>query len=195
MPRWFTSLIVATLLSIPLIHYFSHRRAVKPGIVAEPPKQINIRDGKRWAHQGLHFTPLADFEMRARVVHRERYFSGIDGALSPVDLAVAWGEISDPAVYPKLRFRQYDRWYRWKNIDGIYEKDVIAQTANMHIIPSTPDTRRAVLEARTGDIIHLQGKLVQISGADDFSWASSMSREDTGAYSCELVWVDSFAIE
>jgi hypothetical protein len=40
-----------------------------------------------------------------------------------------------------------------------------------------------------GKLIHLNGYLVEVHGPNGFNWRSSLSRTDTGAGSCELVWV------
>ena len=43
---------------------------------------------------------------------------------------------------------------------------------------------------RPGERIALAGQLVRVDGDNGFNWTSSLSREDTGAGACELVWVE-----
>ncbi len=67
-------------------------------------------------------------------------------------------------------------------------------SANMHIIPGNNTVKEALKKARRGDIIELKGSLVKAVAKDGWRWTSSLTREDTGDYSCELVWVDDFNI-
>jgi len=187
--------LLLALFGFGTIYVLSNRRPITPGAIEENPIQTTVENGKRWAHRGYHFTSLAGFELRARVVHRKRYRTGLDSELSPVDLAIAWGPISDASIYRKFRFNQHSRWYFWKNVEGYSESEVARHSANLHMIPAGPEVERVALKARAGDIIRLKGKLVQISGANDFTWVSSLSRDDTGARSCEVVWVDSLILE
>mgnify|MGYP003398699190 CR=1 FL=1 len=46
------------------------------------------------------------------------------------------------------------------------------------------------LNVREGERIALSGQLVRVEGDDGFRWVSSLSREDTGAGACELIWVE-----
>ena len=36
--------------------------------------------------------------------------------------------------------------------------------------------------------------LIEVRGADGWRWRSSLTREDTGAGACELVWVERIAV-
>jgi hypothetical protein len=47
---------------------------------------------------------------------------------------------------------------------------------------------------KPGQIISLQGQLILAEGYDGWRWQSSLSREDTGARACELVYVTSISI-
>lgn len=170
--------------------YLSHRRPDPSGRIDSAPVQTPITDGKRWAEKGYHFTPLAGFEGTFRVLSRKRY-RGAEAELSPLDLAIGWGPLSDPVIYKPYRFRQRDRWYFWSAKGTLGQREIIAQTANLHCIPADPNVRRALLDIRKGDAIRLKGKLVQIEGADGWSWTSSLSRTDTGARSCEVLWIES----
>ena len=41
-----------------------------------------------------------------------------------------------------------------------------------------------------GSIVQLRGYLVAVQAADGWRWRSSLSRDDTGGGSCELVFVE-----
>jgi hypothetical protein len=48
---------------------------------------------------------------------------------------------------------------------------------------------RALRRAKTGQTIALRGYLVELRAADGWQWRSSLTREDTGDGSCELMYV------
>jgi hypothetical protein len=61
----------------------------------------------------------------------------------------------------------------------------------MHMIPANAFVRRQLLAARVGQVIHLRGQLVRAEGRDQWKWASSTSRQDSGDGACEVIWVES----
>ncbi len=65
----------------------------------------------------------------------------------------------------------------------------------MHLIPARGAVKATLLKARSGDLVRLEGYLVRCEGPDGFRWQSSLTREDTGDGSCEVVWVESASIE
>jgi hypothetical protein len=59
----------------------------------------------------------------------------------------------------------------------------------MHMIGATDVIERKLKSVRAGQIVKLSGYLVEARGADGWIWRSSLTRDDTGAGACELVWV------
>lgn len=173
------------------------RRAISrpPGVlVAEEPVQQDLAPPPTWQAEGHLFTGVAAFDIRARVLSTERYRFDPSARLSPVDFALGWGPMSDTRVLDKLTITQGGRWFRWAARElPIPEGVLMTHAANMHMIPANAAVRRKLLAVREGELVHLQGKLVQIAGPDGFRWSSSLTREDTGDGSCEVVWVDSIA--
>jgi hypothetical protein len=43
---------------------------------------------------------------------------------------------------------------------------------------------------RQGELVHIEGFLVDASRPDGWRWRTSLSREDTGNGACELVFVE-----
>jgi hypothetical protein len=139
---------------------------------------------------------LANFEIRARVLSSERYRWDAGAKLSPIDLALGWGRMSDSAVLESITIGQSDRWYHWRvsSQPPIPMEEIISNSANMHIIPATPGVERTLKDLRVGQVVNLKGWLVRIEGPGGFRWTSSTTRTDTGDGSCELVWVDEAGI-
>jgi hypothetical protein len=167
-----------------------------PGVHAkDPPKQVNITNPSSFAFRDYRITPLATFKIRAKVLSREDYGFDEGADISPVDLALGWGRMSDEVVIEQIEISQSGRWYRWHvNTPPIPLREIETHSANMHLIPADSYVEGEIDKTRTGDIIELTGKLVEVKSSNGMRWKSSMSREDTGAHACEVIWVDSFEV-
>jgi len=162
-----------------------------PGVQAKAePRQWEV-DPRGWQQGEFSLEALAGFEVTARVLSVKEY-GGKEGVLSPLDLALGWGKMSDDEVLSALTIRQSGRWYtyRWSDAPPIPPGEIIRSSANMHMIPATPEVAEALADVEKGDLVTLKGSLVSIQGPEGFRWRSSLSRKDTGAGACEIVWVE-----
>ncbi len=175
-------------------NWLAHRPIThSPGIlVADAPQQTPPADGTPFAHGDYQITPLADFDIEARVLSRADYRMDSGSSLAPMDLALGWGRMSDTAVIDQLDMEQSARFYtyRWKDSPPIPPAEITRSSANMHLIPADDGIERDLDRIREGDIVRLRGRLVSAARTDGFRWASSLTREDSGGGACELVLVD-----
>jgi hypothetical protein len=164
-----------------------------PGVlVADEPAQTASSGSQSWQVKGYTIRPLADYRIRARVLMTERYFLGRESDLSPIDFSVGWRQMSDQKILDQISFTRQRRayCYRPKRSDfAIPMADVNAQSANMHLIPASPEVERSLRAVDEGDIIELRGYLVEVTAADGWHWRSSLTRTDSGQGACELMWV------
>jgi hypothetical protein len=163
-----------------------------PGqLVAADPVQTAPESTDAWTFHDHRITPLAHFDIRARILSTERYRFDRAAELSPVDFALGWGPMSDSRVLADVSIRQSDRWYFWSSANlPIPPAEIVSHSANMHMIPANDSVARRLLSARVGQVVHLEGSLVRADGKDGWHWVSSLSRTDTGDGSCEVVWVE-----
>ena len=61
--------------------------------------------------------------------------------------------------------------------------------------PGAVIVERSLKKLREGDIVLLQGYLVDVDHESGWRWRTSMSRTDTGAGACEIVYVEHVAVE
>jgi hypothetical protein len=168
-----------------------------PGVlVAEIPRQERIdRDAFELRKGDYSVRPLATFSLSARVLSRADYSWDAGATLAPVDLALGWGRMSDSAVLDKISISQSGRFYFWRVREfPIPEREIIESSANMHLIPADAAVEREIKRTRDGDIVEFDGYLVEVDGPKGYRWISSLTRSDSGAGACELVWVEHFAI-
>lgn len=190
--RWLLLLIVSALVGC------SSPQAWGPGVVAPDTPIQTGSDRPDWTVGQYQFHALAEFTIRARVLSETRYHTGRESALSPEDLALGWGNMSDEAVLSKLKISQGDRWYFYKwGPPGppIPVHEIIESSANMHMIPANDDIAILLKNVEVGQVVTLQGALVSIRAADGWHWRSSTSRTDSGNGSCEVVWVENVTVQ
>jgi hypothetical protein len=163
-----------------------------PGVkVTEAPKQTDLRQVEKFQHKGYQIIPLAEFQLTGKILSREDYSFGRESDLSPIDLALGWGAMSDEAVLDKIDISQSDRWYRWQVQEfPIPRKAIETQSANMHMIPANDLVKDMLEKTKQGQIIEFSGYLIRAEADDGWNWQSSLTRNDTGAHACELVYVE-----
>jgi len=168
-----------------------------PGVlVREQPVQTAVQPSV-FSVGDYRLTRKAAFEVRARVLSAEPYYLGRSADLSPIDLALGWGVMSDSAVLDRIDISQSGRWYRtrYELPPPVDERLMVSSSGNMHMIPARKDVEGALKKLRAGDIVLIRGFLVDVDHASGWYWRSSMSRTDSGDGACELVYVESLYVE
>jgi hypothetical protein len=161
-------------------------------LLAAVPRQSAATDAAEWQLDDFRVIPRARFELSARLLSRERYYWGASAGLSPIDLALGWGPMSDQSVVDRIDVSQGARWFilRFNSTPPVSIEQMMKSSANMHIIPANDTVRKQVLSLRRGELVQLRGQLVDVRGDDGFSWSTSLTRDDTGGGSCELFYVE-----
>jgi hypothetical protein len=192
-----TRLLFIFLIGYGAFHYVTQREIEHgPGVlVAEQPYQGSAGSAPEQTIRGFQLTPLASFSLRARVLGSKAYLFGPEADLSPVDLALGWGRMSDEEVLKDISISQGGRFYYWR-VDHfpIPREEIQSHSANMHMIPADANVRKALQSVKVGNIVRLQGYLVEAKTDDGWRWKSSLTREDAGSGACELVLVQSVEV-
>lgn len=169
-----------------------------PGvIVPDDPIQRDLSSAASFRHKDAVVTPLADFELEARVLSAKWYSRDLGARWSPLDLAFGWGPMSDDSVLNQLKISQGGRFYRWRTKTNEYpipRKDIIQHSANMHLIPADGTVEDAMEDVAEGDVVWLKGYLIKLKADDGAHWKSSLTRKDSGAGACEVIYVKDFEI-
>jgi hypothetical protein len=168
-----------------------------PGIlVSEIPKQVDLQPSGFLLDE-YKVTRRAQFQIRARVFSTEPYYLNRTGDVSPIDLALGWGVMSDQAILDQIKISQSSRWYRtrYELPAPAPESEIISSSSNMHMIPARKSIERKLKKVRIGDIITISGYLVDVDHDSGWWWHTSMSRSDTGDGACEIVYVESLDVE
>lgn len=193
-PRWLW--LLALLAALTWYWRDSRPIAHPPGVlVAEAPLQQPLGETVALHKGEVAIRPLAKFALTARVLGRADYHWDELARLVPVDLALGWGRMSDSDVLDKVSISQSGRFYFWRLTRfPIPEREIIESSANMHLIAADDSIERAIKRTRVGDVVAFDGYLVEVDWPNGRKSLSSLTRSDTGAGACEIVWVENFSI-
>ncbi|WP_373017188.1 hypothetical protein [Thiomicrorhabdus sp.] len=159
------------------------------------PQQQNLAYPDTFNFKNHEITAVADFEIEAKVLSQERYYLDRASKLSPVDFVLGWKAMSDQEIVNKFTFNQSVRWYNWySKVPPISKYYVMIQTANVHLIPSNEFIAEKIKAVRTGEVVHMVGKLVNVQGKDGWFWKTSLSRSDHGDNADEILWVEDIEV-
>lgn len=202
--------IFLLLIVIATAYYFLYDRgdskitsqnwaAASPKVKArmmQPPVQQAPKSTQTIPFEEGALAPLASYDITARVLSRKSYSIGKESSISPLDLALGWGEMSILSNISQLSITQGNRFYhyKWDKSGPPIDSNIIAtRSANTHIIPANKGIKNTLQSVKPGQIVRLRGLLVKYyEGSPSgrwWAWQSSMTRNDTGAGACELLYV------
>lgn len=179
-------------------NHFSSRPITRSDGAIAPANPVQVeRSGlPSFVVDNYRITPAAEFSLEARVLSTEKYHMGREADLSPIDLALGWGPMSDNAVLDRLQISQGNRFYfyRWSDEPPIPPSEIVEHSANMHMIPASDEIKHRLDKVRVGQVVQLSGYLVRVQAPDGWHWNSSMTRSDSGNGACELIWVEELSV-
>ncbi|MBU6248513.1 MAG: hypothetical protein KGN77_12205 [Xanthomonadaceae bacterium] len=189
----------ALVVLLGAMRWWHHRGPVHdaPGVLApDSPEQVDLDTPARLQRGDVTLLTRAHFVLTARVLSREDYRFDDGASLAPTDLALGWGRMSDSAVLDRIRISQGGRFYHWQ-VDRfpIPRREIEESSANMHIIPADAGVRGMLARVRPGEVVHIEGFLVDARRPGGWRWNTSLTRDDTGNGACELVFAESLVIE
>ena len=183
------------LPGIPLA-FLSSEGAPRPNALKEPVQEEPAREPftETRGRRTFRITPRAAYDVAARVGATERYRWGASGALIPWDFVLTWGAATQEPAWSRISYLQTGRFYAWRFDDSLDVSYVSSHTANTHLIPASGRVASALKHVRRGDVVRLEGDLVDVAGPDGFVWKTSLSRADTGPGACETLYVRAVTI-
>jgi hypothetical protein len=194
-PRWLW--LLALLVALAWHWHGSRPIEHPPGVlVAEAPLQQPLDEAPApLRKRDVTIKPLAKFALTGRVLGRADYRWDELAQLVPVDLALGWGRMSDSSVLDKVHISQSARFFFWQvGQFPIPEREIIESSANMHLIAADDSIERTIKRTRVGDVVTFDGYLVEADWPNGARTVSSLTRSDSGAGACEVVWVENFSI-
>jgi hypothetical protein len=150
----------------------------------------------------VRLAPRASYRITGYAVETSRMLLDEWDFVMPMDLALAWGPVADPAVLGRLRFHLSERYvsYRWAGPDPLPRPVLESHIANNHLLPASDEVARSLRAIRLGDLVTLRGRLVDVEildgeGRERHRSRTSLRRDDVGSGACEQIWVESVESE
>lgn len=159
----------------------------------EPVQAEADRAPFRLAVEGREFvvSPRAELDVSAVLAGVERYRFDDLAPVAPIDAVLTWGGLPDPPYAGRVRYDQMARFYLWST--GAADLDlryIETHSANVHLAPANANVESALVRLDAGDPVRLRGLLVDVDERGGGSWRTSLTRKDTGAGACEILWVE-----
>ncbi len=146
-------------------------------------------------HGTFRIVPRAAYEVGAVVAHVDRYRFDHLAPLVPLDAVLTWGKLPEVPYRGRVAYDQMARFYLWsthaRNLDLRY---IATHSANTHLLPSDSNLRKAILHLGRGDRIRIRGLLVDLVDGEGHTFKTSLTRTDTGAGACEVLWVQELQV-
>ncbi|MHB0915622.1 MAG: hypothetical protein ACYC5A_00530 [Thermoleophilia bacterium] len=181
-------------------HFFTYGINSETDPIQKPAPVFRMSFGTA---SGTEVTLFSDtnYSISAKVQGVKAYDDAM-GEVVPYDLLLAWGLLADDDVDDNMTWEQSNRRGTvsgslndaGREIDSGY---VITHVSNSHVIPANQSIASALDTIKPGDIVRIDGRLVDIKMVDDskvYTVTSSKSRTDQGDGACEIIYVERIKI-
>ena len=193
----FKHLLFIVLIFSGVYYYWTTRPVTHgPGEVApKTPVQEKVYEANRLNYKSFELIPKAKLNLEARVLSLQNYYFDKYSDLTPTDVVFGWGPMSDEKNLGSLMVRQSERSFYWEMTKPpIKQQQMWRHAANMHLIGSTQEIRETITSLRKGQIVKIEGYLVNAKSPEGWKLKTSLSRDDIGENSSELVWIKNLTI-
>jgi len=138
--------------------------------------------------------PVNTFRLIARVLAKKRHYFDEWHTLLPIDLSLGWGKMADLDLIKSddVQFWHEGRFNTWDaaSLNHFTEDEIIRKSTNIHILPANKSIKEYLFSAvQKGDLIYLEGDLVDVQDEKGVWTPTSTRRDDTGAGACEILLV------
>lgn len=165
------------------------------GITAYAGPYQESTDAKSFEFKGVILTPKENFYLIAKVLSAERYHFDRYSKLATLDLVLGWQNLSDNIISNQVEFSQANRQYQWQtNTQDISDQEIKITSANIHLIPATEEIKQQIKQIKIGQLIDLNGQLVDVKTPSSWEWETSLTQTDMGKNSSEILYVTSLKI-
>ncbi|MCP3683982.1 MAG: hypothetical protein GY861_14975 [bacterium] len=137
-------------------------------------------------------THVAEYKLAAMVGHKQIYHDFRE--ISPMDLVLFWGGLADTKYMDDLTIPHRRRVPQVRiDRESFYNYTYLQEhSSNHHIIPANNYVLQGLKTIENGDIIYMEGYLVDADGGTMGFWKTSTSRTDEKS---EIFYVELLRIE
>lgn len=190
----FVLLTVSSLIADAAPRNVSHFS--DPATASNAPIQSTLNRTKIYEKAGHQLEAVAKFSIQAKVLSAAQYNKGREAKISPIDLALGWSKMASNKLLSQVSVTQSGRFasMRFDPTEDIAVNDIVHNSSNMHMIPSSRKVHAALKSVKKGQVVQIEGYLVNIRHSDGWRWLTSTSRTDRGNGACEILLVKSITV-
>ncbi|MFC4733639.1 hypothetical protein [Salipiger abyssi] len=165
---------------------------IEEALAPRAPYQAGLMPVRRSTVNDHEMRAFARFRVEALVLSRHDYRFDRTAGFSSTDLALGWGPMSTPARVEEVEISQARRFYYWRPKPGaqLSARQIRTSSANMHLVLQSAAQREALKQIGKGDLVVIEGYLVDVEAPSGMRWRSSRTRNDAGAGACEIILVE-----
>ena len=162
-----------------------------PGKIApEKPDIEYVRNHPPIQYQNNVLKPVVKFEGKVRILSKKLYLFDNRKKISPVDLLIGWGDMSDERNIDFINFHLEDRYFRMDFVKPpITKEEMFAQMDLLHIIPSDEELLKKSRGLRSGNIVNIEGLFVDVESGDTYNWSTELYNNDNTRLENIVLWV------
>ena len=198
MTRATRQIILIGLLVLGIWFYQTMRPVPQPPgiLVPDPPRISELTQPPRTFVYNEHvFTALAGLDVKGRILSTERYGRDRESKAALLDVALGWGRMSDSVTLKNVDVAQTERRVLSKSYDpALTDAEVEASILNLHLVTSDPAVEKTIRQLRAGNIVRLEGYLVEAVAGDGWRWKGE-AQNRVLALPGTLLWVERVEIE
>ena len=184
-------IVFAAFIALFALNAQAQMSTFDQNVQASLDSEFNIANGLAPVLKDQKISLLEPFSGEFRILGSKQYHDDEQAKYSPIDYAVTRGLFTDPEIARQISINQYDRYLNWKMAKPPIPPKLATQlVSNMHIIPANPEIAKQITQVKRGDLVRLEGDLVQID-AKDLRWKSALDWNGIGDGACKLIRVDS----
>lgn len=140
---------------------------------------------------------MAKFKISGAVLLKTYVSDDAYSHIAPIDLTIGWQYMSEPEIYGHLKFGHHNRLAAYSGSTTIKKNQIIANFANVSVIPANIEIWNTIKNIRPGDRVTMAGYLVNYNEYSQYHTKvikSSLSLYDAGEGSNELMYVMGLSI-
>ena len=169
-----------------------------PGVLAPDPPRISeiTQQARTFVRNDYVFTALAELDARARILSVERYGRDRESQAALLDVTLGWGRMSDSKTLKNVDVAQTERRVLSKSYDpALPDAEVEASILNLHLVTADPEVEKSLRQLRAGNIVRLEGYLVEAVAGDGWRWKGQAQQKRVPALPGTLLWVERIEVE
>lgn len=167
-------------------------------LVDRVPREVPLEsgDGLTLRRGDIRITGISRIDLEGIVLSRRDYTVDWRADVSSIDVVVGWKSMSDPAIVNDIAVSQAGRSYNLRPVsDTATSKAVLLfESANLSLFSTRKDVAAELAKTRPGDIIRVEGYVVDTKMSDGRVWESSEVMFDGSASTSRIVLVEDFDI-